>query len=54
MFFEMLEFLGWGWLIFFHLVAFTLLFLPILWGITVQVFDAMRERINPTDPGTSS
>ena len=37
MFFEMIDFLDWGWLIAFHLIAFPLIYLPFIWDGAIKV-----------------
>lgn len=48
MFFEMLNFLGWGWLIFFHIVAFGLLYLPFVFGLYSNFLQETRKRLDPS------
>ncbi|NNU79283.1 hypothetical protein HMH01_02425 [Halovulum dunhuangense] len=43
MFFELIDFLGWRWLVFFHLVAFGLLYLPFIYEGAVRVVVPLRK-----------
>lgn len=47
MLFELIDFLGWGWLIFFHIIAFGLLYLPFLYGTAIRFTEVVRERLDP-------